>query len=200
MITLTSLADARVLVIGNDDLTATVIRNLNSNGVQDITLMNKEGSNLTDAKNYVQKDALEHISVDVDYYKSFSLVLALNQPRELELALSDARWPKDGQDGDPDLPMMVSRSDENRCKMRCQYRELPYAKKQEIAAVIRHEFPGSQDESSRFRQFLVAGRVIADFQKVKGAWPSESDTPGVLELLADDVNSSDIVKTFVDQL
>lgn len=41
---------------------------------------------------YLQ-DAFDYIVADVDYFKSFSLVLALNQPRALELVLSDARWP-----------------------------------------------------------------------------------------------------------
>ncbi|KAL1896076.1 hypothetical protein Sste5346_004815 [Sporothrix stenoceras] len=191
MITVTSPANARILVIGNDNLTDAVIQNLRSKGVNVITLMNDEGSRkASHSEHFVKKDALEHIAADVEYFKSFSLVLALNQPRELELALSDARWPMGEMQSSKfvSLPMDL----------------LPwtYAKRLEIAAVIEQEFPLELEDNKHFRAYLAAGRAFAEFQKSQGTWPTAEVADKVQALAAKAVPeaSADVVGAYINQM
>ncbi|CAK7232827.1 hypothetical protein SCUCBS95973_008389 [Sporothrix curviconia] len=184
MISVTSPADARVLIIGNDDLTEAVIQNFKSYGIQDITLMNSEGPRPgVDTNQFVQKDALEYIAEDVHYFQSFSLVVVLNQLRALEVALSDARWPiKDGGSSKfVSLHMDL----------------LPWTDAKR--ALIKQEFPAGK-QNSQFHAYLSAGRAVAEFKKSEGSWPIEADAGQVRASLTGVSNDKALAFEFVDQI
>ncbi len=92
MITLRSLAEARVLIVGAGDLVDAILSNLKSYGVSRVTLL--DGSTVgTGADIVVKSDPEKLLQANPNYFKSFDIVLSANQVRPFEVALSDLRWP-----------------------------------------------------------------------------------------------------------
>ncbi|RAO69144.1 uncharacterized protein BHQ10_005156 [Talaromyces amestolkiae] len=86
MIQLTTIANARVLIVGEGTLVDEIVRNLTSHK-QNIHYRASVKSPGAD------KDPEQFIAFDSNYFKSFDLVLCADQPRTFELALACLRWP-----------------------------------------------------------------------------------------------------------
>ncbi|KAH8667004.1 hypothetical protein BX600DRAFT_540278 [Xylariales sp. PMI_506] len=189
MIETVTLAEARVLIVGDGSLSRAVQQRLEEKGVRAITILSADDPAAAPIPNAstIQKDPIAYIGSNIEFFKSFHLVIAVNQPRGFEISLSDARWPVNAVQTDPDLPIIVSRCAGNNCKMRCQYRQLP-VKGGDVSSYINlaTDLPTWNDEKRRLvttaidseleldsnlKTYFDVALALLEFHQSTGAWP-----------------------------
>ncbi|KAK4940575.1 hypothetical protein LTR10_019334 [Elasticomyces elasticus] len=167
------------------------------------------------------QDPQDLIGKDPDLFRSFDLVISVDQPRPFELALSDLRW-SNGGDNDPDLPFIVTRKSGNACKFRCQYRELlvetsnisrfvslpmelpPWTQEKRalVASTIQEQF--KPEHNPDVQAYLAIGLAFLSQQESTGSWPSAEDKQKVQENVRNTGSASDtkvqkLIDSFCEQ-
>ncbi|CAK7206065.1 hypothetical protein SEUCBS139899_008848 [Sporothrix eucalyptigena] len=210
MIEHATLAEARIVVIGLDDLTNAVIQDLVAFGAQHITVIVEPETESSHTFSHDSHVSVMHTTVQdllgkddgAALLRDSHFVLAANVPRPVELALGHLR----GREN-PERPLIIMRGKGNACKMRCQYRELRLLPSGNVTnfVALEDELPPWTDEKrnlvastiqelvrttdnidkdfDNFKAYLTAAHAFVDEHEASSAWPTAAEYERVLARL-----------------